>query len=275
MKRTTVFALLPDIHLGRGKLVINPIDALFARKATGAVGQELEKRLATMVKKINQIDEIQFTISTGDLTESATNYQLTGVKTILGKLEKPWLPVPGNHDIRLEDRYSPGDRFQAGLVQRPAANPFRIHFEEEFDRFSDIVSEWNEQEGSFHNLSFVHNKTRFVIVDVVSRKKAPFGFPGTSSLISFNQPGKRWLREQLCLDESVKVVVSHFPLNIRRLKKWHRGDHVLGIGSHFHREAYRLRHGATGMVTGSLHLKPRIPVIKVAEEHIDIHLIDF
>ena len=73
----------------------------------------------------------------------------------------------------------------------------------------------------------------------------------------------------------MKVVVSHFPVKTKLIKKLNNGNQILGIGSHRHRESFDRRHGATGFITGSLYLKPCIPIVNIVDSSIKVQLIDF
>ena len=56
--------------------------------------------LRETVKDLNIQDDIQFVLLTGDLTEFGSDAELTETRQILGKLNKPWYVLPGNHDSK-------------------------------------------------------------------------------------------------------------------------------------------------------------------------------
>ncbi|WP_145857907.1 outer membrane protein assembly factor BamB family protein [Pedobacter suwonensis] len=57
-----------------------------------------EEDLNRTVADLNRINDIDFVIITGDITEMGTNYELKLAKEILSKLNKPYYIIPGNHD---------------------------------------------------------------------------------------------------------------------------------------------------------------------------------
>jgi outer membrane protein assembly factor BamB/predicted phosphodiesterase len=71
------FALITDLHVG------NP-------------GNDEDLRLT--VKDINSLDNIDFVIASGDITEFGSLTELQTAKSILNQLNKPWYAIPGNHD---------------------------------------------------------------------------------------------------------------------------------------------------------------------------------
>ena len=73
------FAHVTDIHVGA---------------STG-----LEDLKAT-VSDINTLDNIEFVILSGDITEMGTDEEFLAAKSELDKLNKPWYIVPGNHDSK-------------------------------------------------------------------------------------------------------------------------------------------------------------------------------
>nr|WP_320000459.1 PQQ-binding-like beta-propeller repeat protein [uncultured Draconibacterium sp.] len=73
------FAHVTDVHVG------------------GAAGAE---DLLITVNDINNLDEIDFVILSGDITEFGSDEELNEAKSIISKLNTPWYIVPGNHDSK-------------------------------------------------------------------------------------------------------------------------------------------------------------------------------
>ncbi len=73
------FAWLSDTHVG---------------STTGA------EDLRAAIHDINAMNDIQFTIVSGDVTEIGSNDELLAAKTLLDSLERPYYIIPGNHDTR-------------------------------------------------------------------------------------------------------------------------------------------------------------------------------
>lgn len=73
------FAWLTDIHIGY---------------------PTAEEDLNQSVNDINTIDDLNFTIVSGDITATGTFKELSLAKTILDKLNKPYYIIPGNHDTK-------------------------------------------------------------------------------------------------------------------------------------------------------------------------------
>lgn len=79
---TVTFAILSDTHIG---------------KAGNDASLEL------VIKDINKNPNISFVIHTGDVSDFGTMSQLKEAKSILDKLNKPYMIVPGNHDTYWSD----------------------------------------------------------------------------------------------------------------------------------------------------------------------------
>jgi len=75
--QTFKYAFVTDTHVG---------------KATG------EEDLRQTVNDINQQNDLDFILVTGDVTEMGTKLEIKLAKEILSGLKKPWYVIPGNHD---------------------------------------------------------------------------------------------------------------------------------------------------------------------------------
>lgn len=73
------FAWLTDIHIGY---------------------PTAEEDLNQSVNDINSIDDLSFTIISGDITATGTLQELSLAKSILERLKKPYFIIPGNHDTK-------------------------------------------------------------------------------------------------------------------------------------------------------------------------------
>lgn len=73
------FAWLSDIHIGY---------------------PTSEEDLKISVNDINSMDNIEFTIITGDITAIGSFRELSTAKNILDELKKPYFIIPGNHDCK-------------------------------------------------------------------------------------------------------------------------------------------------------------------------------
>ncbi len=56
--------------------------------------------LSNSVKDINQTNNIDFVIISGDITQTGKNTDFTKAKNILDSLQKPYYIIPGNHDTK-------------------------------------------------------------------------------------------------------------------------------------------------------------------------------
>src|ERR1700740_2112486 len=84
------FALLSDTHIG---------------SPNGSSEEDLRRT----VRDLDAMNDIDFVVITGDITELGTNQQLKLAKQILDSLNKPWYIIPGNHDAGWSE--SGGDAF--------------------------------------------------------------------------------------------------------------------------------------------------------------------
>ncbi|MDB5229951.1 MAG: metallophosphoesterase [Chitinophagaceae bacterium] len=84
------FAFISDTHIG---------------SPNGASEEDLRRT----VKDVNAMNDVDFVVITGDITELGTNEQLKLAKQLLDSFNKPWYIIPGNHDAGWSE--SGGDAF--------------------------------------------------------------------------------------------------------------------------------------------------------------------
>ncbi|MDE6808739.1 MAG: PQQ-binding-like beta-propeller repeat protein [Muribaculaceae bacterium] len=61
-------------------------------------GNANEQKLVDAINEINAMDDIDFVIMNGDLTNEGSDEQLTNVKNLLDKIKHPLYVIPGNHE---------------------------------------------------------------------------------------------------------------------------------------------------------------------------------
>lgn len=61
-------------------------------------GNANEQKLIDAINEINAMDDIDFVIMNGDLTNEGSDEQLTNVKNLLDKIKHPLYVIPGNHE---------------------------------------------------------------------------------------------------------------------------------------------------------------------------------
>lgn len=78
-KQTIKFALIADTHV-----------------SDSSANADLKKT----VEDINSMDDLEFVVLAGDITEMGSDEELTQAKQLLDNLNKPWYIIPGNHDTK-------------------------------------------------------------------------------------------------------------------------------------------------------------------------------
>lgn len=273
------FAIIPDIELGRPHFdlcdarIWNP-----TKRKERVVAKGIEERLAKAVGFVNSLQEVEFVVTVGDLTDSASPGQFWRAKEILDKLNVPWIPVIGNHDAAprpylkkwdpiLSLRHSWGPEGPAGLEY------FESIFKDNFQKLLGFFQNFEKQERSemlLENFAFTFKSIRFIVVDNVNRLHALFG-PGVVPWSRLYPKSREWLREQLSKGEEIKIVISHVPLNRKLLKSFSGNQKIVNIAGHVHKERELRKSNLVTFVTGALYLKPVIYVAKVLADDVEIH----
>jgi predicted phosphodiesterase len=258
------FAVIPDIHLGREKVNIHFWDKAPEKEAVVGIG--IEERLRKTVELINKDREIEFVITIGDLTDSGLPGQFEKARNILDKLKKPYIPIIGNHDI-----WPYQWDWQRRKVLWDAKKPLNVS---EFEKYfaSSLKVPWlTKQEDSLQNYSFAFRGTRFVVMDNVNRKHAPFGLPGTVAWAKLHKESKKRLERELELAEENRLIVfSHSPLKMGILENLLRQSpqvrEIVSIGGHRHKITERKEKGVTLVTTNALYIEPKILKVLVSEK---------
>jgi 3',5'-cyclic AMP phosphodiesterase CpdA len=202
-ERCFSFAQVTDLHVGE------LTDDYGTPGWDDGAGEE-DERTATLrfaVSKINMAAEeydIRFVAATGDYADSGERSEALKAREILDQLRVPYLPVIGNHDLwphaAGEEAPDPvGDRF----FEEVFADQFLL-LGSLFDGFTKApVPTVNPDCGCsshFQNYGFDHEGFHFVVLDLVTRNHAPFGFFGVTSEEDLHDfPGGTWpwLQEHL------------------------------------------------------------------------------
>lgn len=74
------------------------------------LSRSIGSQLRELVSEFNADETLDFIVLTGDLVVDPSESNLEGVRKILNSLRLPYYVVPGNHDIPLDKRQSPGNK---------------------------------------------------------------------------------------------------------------------------------------------------------------------
>lgn len=279
------FAVIPDIHLGRKKVNINPWDKEPLEKAIVGIG--IERRLRKAVELINKDQEIKFTIVIGDVTDTALEEQFEKAREIIDKLNKPYIPLLGNHDVWPYRRSERDYKKVVWEAERPLT---LLEFEEYFKE--SLKAPWLLKQTDLlkpkkllQNYSFSHRGVEFTIIDNVNRRHALPGLPGTVPWSKLHKESKKWLERELSLTTKSRLIVfSHSPLKMRMLERLLRRSQakkemplqrgkvkeIVNIAGHIHKvTGKRTKDGKiTIITTGALYLEPMILFVTVSPKKI-------
>lgn len=206
------FALINDTHVGAGYG-----DYGNRGHDDGWHGEDyyLTERLERTVQWLNAHREehgIRFVGVLGDITQSAEESEYLKAREVLDRLEMPYVPLLGNHDVwpYTDDGQSRGpsgsERFDevfAPVFERLAA--------------SGAIEDWKKDAGTIvdtpaMNFSFSILGLHFIALDLVSRNR-PVAGRGVEGKGIFHPETRRWLMDRLAECSSRPVVLlSHHPL---------------------------------------------------------------
>ncbi|WP_421939197.1 PQQ-binding-like beta-propeller repeat protein [Pedobacter sp.] len=94
MKRTVILALFILLSIGSSAQTFKYAFVTDTHVGSGTGEEDLRRT----VVDINQQQDLDFVVITGDITEMGTNDELKLAKSILADLKKPYYIIPGNHD---------------------------------------------------------------------------------------------------------------------------------------------------------------------------------
>ncbi len=231
------FAVLTDLHIGWG---IPDYGKPGYGESDNEPGQDyyLTDRLNGAVEWINQHRNdadrnIKFVVILGDITDTAEYSEFLKAREILNKLEIPYIPLIGNHDIVpyvSKANYDPDDRAWGPIIRgigetRKDGEPMGdVLFEKVF--WTDNLTNTNKINALFgvdnfkkqptgtdkyQNYEFNYNGIKFLGLDFASRNEieeltSPFN-------AELNNGSEEWLNETIDNNQEKTIVFTHYPLS--------------------------------------------------------------
>ena len=221
------FAIITDLHVGYGTPDFGTDgwnDTLTGNPALD--NYYLTKRLEAVVDWINDhIDNynIKFVAVLGDITDTAEKSEYIKAKEILDKLDVPYFPIIGNHDMRPYTQCQgnpPSDRTAYNYYGQGEISC--TYFEEIFNttfldkQFKRLRTNWEKQwENSatnyYQNFAFEYQNITFIFLDFNPGDHAPYPKGGIMPWAILHNETYNWFREQLEKNRGEKIIVfSHY-----------------------------------------------------------------
>jgi PKD repeat protein/streptogramin lyase len=283
------FAIITDLHIGFGY----PDYGGDSFDGTGKTDYFLTDRLEKVVDTINKENQdkknIHFVVILGDIADSAEKSEFLKAQEILNKLNVPYIPLLGNHDVYpytqkgiWPSNYDPDKRFdpfepdkyidqQWGKIDK-----LEQYFDDTFWRDNEnnhnlqelkkLFGDWNPQfnvykvldgesiNAKLENYAFEYGGTKFIALDFVKREKG-------SDLPKYYSETDSWLRENLRFSGPI-ILLSHHPLltdeldfTLNDFNAIQKAIHENGNGNivHFAGHNHRNRDVIIGKMAGTNH----------------------
>jgi 3',5'-cyclic AMP phosphodiesterase CpdA len=87
------FAHLTDVHISE------------KGESWGTLGGDASRLLQACCERLNEIDDLDFALITGDVVDGATTAEIESFRKAMSHLDKPWHFIPGNHDGFIDPRH--------------------------------------------------------------------------------------------------------------------------------------------------------------------------
>lgn len=269
------FAVLPDVQLGRKWICINWWDYVYfwlrripTKPPLAVVGKEIAERLRKVVAWLNT-QTLKFVTTVGDLTDYATEKQLTEAGRILSESEKEFVDFWGNHDV-WPVKLGPDKKAVWEAIKPLHYREFESYFRPWQN--SPLFKNLKEQGSWLQNYSFVVNNVKFIAVDNNSRRHAPFGLPGQDGVVRMYKESRDWLESEVLNSREEKIIIlSHGPLKKKALKQIHKLEgvkEIVAIAGHRHKRSEWNYKNIRRIVTNALYHEPFVLLVEVSESGI-------
>ena len=217
------FAIITDLHVGYGIPDFGTDgwdDTLTGNPALD--NYYLTKRLEAVVDWINNhIDDynIKFVAVLGDITDTAEKSEFIKAKEILDKLDVPYFPIIGNHDVCpyiQQAGHHPDYRIRYGKQGEISRKHFRNIFTNDFfktqaNKLGVVINFQSEDSDDLLNYAFTYRGIKFVFLDFASDEYAAGYHSGIEGEAKLFHENLDWLREQTSGSTPV-VLFSHYPM---------------------------------------------------------------
>jgi parallel beta-helix repeat protein len=185
------FVLITDLHIGRGYSDYHGEDYYLTKRL---------EEVVSWIKDNAKSKNIKFLVVLGDIANSAKPSELEKAKEILDKLNIPYFPVIGNHDV-WSDGEANGDCYFNIIFNQ-------TFFESEFEKLA--VDWWAKLECSerpyLQNYAFGYRGITFIALDFVNR-----GEPLFRSRAVLHDLTQYWLEKYL-REGRPTILFSHHPM---------------------------------------------------------------
>jgi len=232
------FALITDLHIGRG---YSDYDGEGFDDGYNGEEYYLTERLKNVINWINENKEnysFKFVAVLGDIADTAEKSEFCKAKEILDKLEIPYIPLFGNHDVwPYTEKESALTALGEDFFERIFWSTSSLFCENASStkNFEALVREFNlerdTQNPKFKNFAFNFGGINFIGLDFNSREKACEKECGVKGEGILHNPTINWLESKLNEWEKKESVIifSHEPFAFPRSRGFYKDSLIQNI----------------------------------------------